>query len=87
VLAVGDADFQRKCLGKNERRSQTGPHCAVSSAHMSAILRLTQETLVIVRATAAARPHGREAVDFYLSRGPDPRRAAHLAAGRNSGQS
>ena len=47
VLAVGDAEFQRKCLGKMSDVAKEGRTVLFVSHNMSAILRLTQETLVI----------------------------------------
>ncbi len=47
VLAVGDAEFQRKCLGKMSDVAQQGRTVLFVSHNMSAILRLTQETIVL----------------------------------------
>jgi ABC-type nitrate/sulfonate/bicarbonate transport system ATPase subunit len=43
VLAVGDAEFQRKCLGKMSDVAQQGRTVLFVSHNMSAILRLTEE--------------------------------------------
>ena len=45
VLAVGDADFQRKCLGKMSDVADSGRTVLFVSHNMSAIQRLTQESL------------------------------------------
>jgi lipopolysaccharide transport system ATP-binding protein len=47
VLAVGDAEFQKKCLGKMSDVASGRAHRLFVSHNMSAVLRLTQETLVI----------------------------------------
>ena len=47
VLAVGDAEFKRKCLGKMSDVAQEGRTVLFVSHNMSAILRLTQETIVL----------------------------------------
>ena len=47
VLAVGDAEFQKKCLGKMGDVAQQGRTVLFVSHNMSAVLRLTQEALVI----------------------------------------
>jgi len=47
VLAVGDAEFQKKCLGKMADVAQQGRTVLFVSHNMSAVLRLTQEALVI----------------------------------------
>src|SRR6185437_6807176 len=46
VLAVGDAAFQKKCLGKMSEVAQQGRTVLFVSHNMSAILRLTQEAIV-----------------------------------------
>jgi lipopolysaccharide transport system ATP-binding protein len=69
VLAVGDAEFQRKCLGKMSDVAEQGRTILFVSHNMSAILRLTEETLVIDRGNLLLRAPTQEAVDFYLSRG------------------
>ncbi len=69
VLAVGDAEFQRKCLGKMSDVAQQGRTVLFVSHNMSAILRLTEETLVIDRGRLVMRNETPKAVDFYLSRG------------------
>jgi len=69
VLAVGDAEFQRKCLGKMSDVAKQGRTVLFVSHNMSAILRLTQETLVIDKGNLLLRAPTAEAVDYYLSRG------------------
>ena len=69
VLAVGDAEFQRKCLGKMSDVAQQGRTILFVSHNMSAILRLTEETLVIDKGRLMKRAPTPDAVDFYLSRG------------------
>lgn len=69
VLAVGDAEFQRKCLGKMSDVAREGRTVLFVSHNMSAILRLTEETLVIDKGHLMMRAPTPEAVDFYLSYG------------------
>lgn len=69
VLAVGDAEFQRKCLGKMNDVAQQGRTVLFVSHNMSAILRLTQEAIVLKRGQLIKRAPTPEAVDFYLSSG------------------
>jgi len=69
VLAVGDAEFQRKCLGKMSDVAQQGRTVLFVSHNMSAILRLTQETIVIEKGRLALRAPTPQAVDYYLSQG------------------
>jgi len=69
VLAVGDAEFQRRCLGKMGDVAREGRTVLFVSHNMSAVLRLTDETLVIEKGQLALRAPTPQAVDFYLSRG------------------
>jgi len=69
VLAVGDAEFQRKCLGKMGDVAQQGRTVLFVSHNMSAILRLTQECIVLEKGRMAMRAPTPQAVDYYLSSG------------------
>ena len=69
VLAVGDAEFQHKCLGKMSDVAQEGRTVLFVSHNMSAILRLTQETIVLDEGKMVMRATTPEAVDHYLNMG------------------
>ncbi|MGE5072276.1 MAG: ABC transporter ATP-binding protein [Anaerolineae bacterium] len=69
VLAVGDAEFQKKCLGKMGDVAQQGRTVLFVSHNMSAMLRLTQEAIVLKKGQLIKRAPTQEAVDFYLSSG------------------
>jgi lipopolysaccharide transport system ATP-binding protein len=69
VLAVGDAEFQRKCLGKMNEVAKEGRTVLFVSHNMSAILRLTEETIVLDRGQIIMRGKSGEAVDYYMSTG------------------
>jgi len=69
VLAVGDADFQRKCLGKMGDVAQQGRTVLFVSHNMSAILRLTQETIVLDKGRILMCGETPSAVDYYLNMG------------------
>ncbi|MGB8212826.1 MAG: ABC transporter ATP-binding protein [Anaerolineales bacterium] len=69
VLAVGDAEFQRKCLGKMSDVAQHGRTVLFVSHNMSAVLRLTQESIVIEKGRVALRAPTPQAVEYYLSAG------------------
>jgi lipopolysaccharide transport system ATP-binding protein len=69
VLAVGDAEFQKKCLGKMGDVAQQGRTVLFVSHNMSAILRLTQEAIVLKKGQMIKRAPTQEAVDFYLASG------------------
>jgi len=67
VLAVGDAEFQRKCLGKMSDVAHEGRTVLFVSHNMSAILRLTEETIVLDKGEIVMRGPTPEAVDFYMT--------------------
>ncbi len=69
VLAVGDAEFQRKCLGKMSDVAQEGRTVLFVSHNMSAVLRLTEETIVLEKGQLALRAATPEAVYYYMSAG------------------
>jgi lipopolysaccharide transport system ATP-binding protein len=69
VLAVGDAEFQKKCLGKMGDVAQQGRTVLFVSHNMSAILRLTHESIVLEKGRLVLRAPSSEAVDYYLSSG------------------
>jgi lipopolysaccharide transport system ATP-binding protein len=67
VLAVGDAEFQRKCLGKMSDVAEEGRTVLFVSHNMSAIQRLTEETIVLDKGHVALRAPTPEAVDYYMT--------------------
>jgi len=69
VLAVGDAEFQRKCLGKMSDVAEAGRTVLFVSHNMSAILRLTQESIVLDKGQMVYRAQTRQAVDYYMASG------------------
>ena len=83
VLAVGDAEFQRKCLGKMSDVAHEGRTVLFVSHNMSAILRLTQEAIVLEKGQMVLRAPtpGRGGLLPVLRLCPD--RRAHLGGGRD----
>ena len=69
VLAVGDAEFQRKCMGKMSDVAQAGRTVLFVSHNMSAVLRLTEETLVLDKGHLVYRASTPQAVDYYMASG------------------
>jgi lipopolysaccharide transport system ATP-binding protein len=67
VLAVGDAEFQKKCLGKMSDVAGAGRTVLFVSHNMSAVLRLTRECIILDHGTMIRRAPSQEAVDWYLS--------------------
>lgn len=69
VLAVGDAEFQRKCLGKMSDVAQEGRTVLFVSHNMSAILRMTEEALLLDKGQLVLRAPAAESVDAYMVAG------------------
>lgn len=67
VLAVGDAEFQRKCLGKMSDVASEGRTVLFVSHNMSAIQRLTSECIVLEKGQMVMRAPTDKAVDYYLT--------------------
>jgi lipopolysaccharide transport system ATP-binding protein len=69
VLAVGDAEFQRKCMGKMSDVAQAGRTVLFVSHNMSAVLRLTEETIVLDKGHLVFHAPTPQAVDYYMAAG------------------
>src|SRR5438067_3586401 len=67
VLAVGDAEFQRKCLGKMSEVAQGGRTVLFVSHNMGAIRRLTRRCVVLDQGRIRADAPVDEAIDLYLA--------------------
>lgn len=70
VLAVGDADFQRKCLGKmNEVSKGEGRTVLFVSHNMAAVKSLCTKGIVLDNGLLAFNGDADQAVRFYLNEG------------------
>jgi lipopolysaccharide transport system ATP-binding protein len=69
VLAVGDAEFQKKCLGKMGDVARQGRTVLFVSHNMSAVLRLTQDAIVLEKGRLVLAAPSPQAVDYYQSSG------------------
>jgi len=69
VLAVGDAAFQKKCLGKMGDVAQAGRTVLFVSHNMSAIARLCQDAIWLDAGKVRARGEVTEVIQNYLSEG------------------
>jgi lipopolysaccharide transport system ATP-binding protein len=67
VLAVGDAEFQRKCLGKMRDVGSHGRTVLFVSHNMAAIQSLCQRAIVLSKGACAFDGPASAAVDHYLS--------------------
>jgi lipopolysaccharide transport system ATP-binding protein len=69
VLAVGDAAFQKKCLGKMGEVAQGGRTVLFVSHNMSAIKSLCRSSLILRQGQLTALGPSSEMVDRYLAEG------------------
>jgi lipopolysaccharide transport system ATP-binding protein len=80
VLAVGDAEFQKKCLGKMGEVAKEGRTVLFVSHHMGMIAELCSTALLLDRGGVAARGFTRDVVDGYLTQASSAGRTTFLAA-------
>jgi lipopolysaccharide transport system ATP-binding protein len=71
VLAVGDAEFQKKCLGKMSEVARDGRTVLFVSHNMSAIRRLTARCILLDRGRLALDAPVQQAIDLYLTQAAD----------------
>jgi lipopolysaccharide transport system ATP-binding protein len=71
VLAVGDAEFQRKCLGKISQVAQDGRTVLFVSHNMAAIRRLTRRCILLDGGRLKLDASVDKAIDLYLSQAAD----------------
>ncbi len=69
VLAVGDADFQRKCMAKMESAGQLGRTVLLVSHNMASITRLCQRAILIEDGILKSMGAADKVVSEYLSSG------------------
>ena len=69
VLAVGDAAFQKKCLGRMEELSGTGRTVLFVSHSMPSVLRLCPRVILLDGGHLAADGNGSHVVEEYMGRG------------------
>jgi lipopolysaccharide transport system ATP-binding protein len=66
VLAVGDADFQKKCLGRMENLSGSGRAVLFVSHSMASVLRLCDRVILLDHGGVRADGPGSRVVEEYL---------------------
>jgi lipopolysaccharide transport system ATP-binding protein len=71
VLAVGDAEFQRKCLGRMSEVARGGRTVLFVSHNMAAIRRLTQRCIVLDRGRVVTDASPQDAIEHYLKESSD----------------
>lgn len=66
VLAVGDTEFQKKCLGKMQSVAGAGRTVLFVSHNLAALRTLCHRGLVLNNGTVAGQGEANQMVDFYL---------------------
>lgn len=69
VLAVGDADFQKKCLGRMQEIGETGRTVVFVSHSMASVLRLCDRVILFDQGGVLADGRPREVIRKYLDSG------------------
>ena len=67
VLAVGDAEFQRKCLGKMDQVAQSGRTVLFVSHNMAAVENLCSRALLLEKGRLTLNASSSEVVSRYLT--------------------
>jgi lipopolysaccharide transport system ATP-binding protein len=67
VLAVGDAQFQKKCLGKMEDVGRSGRTVLFVSHNLAAVQRLTEKCIVLEKGEVLFDGDTRQGVERYLT--------------------
>ena len=67
VLAVGDAEFQRKCLGKMSDVAHAGRTVLFVSHNMPAILRLCSSAIMLDRGRLVKQGTAEQVTNYYLN--------------------
>ena len=82
VLAVGDVQFQKKCLGRMEDLSATGRTILFVTHNMDAMLTLCTRSLVLDNGKVVFDGSPKDAREFYLSQVSSKRYSVDNNAGR-----
>jgi len=72
VLAVGDIQFQKKCLGKMEQVAKTGRTVLFVSHNMAAMRRLCERVILISAGQIALDGPSEKTISEYLFQGENP---------------
>ena len=67
VLAVGDAEFQKKCLGKMDEVSKSGRTVLFVSHNMTAVQTLCPLSLMLINGTTTGIKNTNEVISLYYS--------------------
>ena len=88
VLAVGDTEFQKKCLGKMQDISEGGRTVFFVSHNMEAVQRLCSQVLLMEKGRVRAQGDRAEIISRYLASGSNklrPRQKHNLSGAHRRG--
>jgi lipopolysaccharide transport system ATP-binding protein len=87
VLAVGDAEFQKKCLGKMEEvTSGAGRTILFVSHNMAAIQKLCKKCILIEKGQIKMFGETDEVVEYYIGQQEKTQREYHIPTPKNADQ-
>ena len=84
VLAVGDARFQKKCLGRMAEQASAGRTVLFVSHNLAAIRALTSRVVLLERGRVVFDGETEEGIARYIAASADPRAPAEGFAGRGT---
>lgn len=67
VLAVGDAEFQKKCMGKMKDVSQSGRTILFVSHNMGAISQICEQGVLLMNGQCVIKSHMEDVINTYLN--------------------
>jgi lipopolysaccharide transport system ATP-binding protein len=67
VLAVGDAEFQKKCLGKMDEVSKNGRTVIFVSHQMGTIAQLCQKAILLEKGRLVMQDNANKVVEYYVN--------------------
>lgn len=85
VLAVGDAEFQKKCLGKMSSVAGEGRTVLFVSHNMAAVQSLCKRAVLLEMGSIKIDTNARDAVKLYLETGAKVNTVASLEGAKRSG--
>ena len=78
VLAVGDASFQKKCLGKMEEAAEGGRTVLFVSHNMAAVQNLCNRAFLLNQGTFSKDGEVEDVIGYYLSNPQDNSKKSHI---------
>lgn len=85
VLAVGDADFQKKCLGKMNEVSRTGRTVIFVSHQMGSVAQLCKKAVLLDNGSLVMQDHTNLVIEHYINHGK-PKLASYTADASPAGR-